>query len=512
MDHSTPEQNRLQPTVADQATASFDMRSIQSTLQDHHDKQAPPRSEAIVDVLTPGSIRHFNLPAPDTSTEAYQVLVASIVSGSILLGLPLAYGVFQDHYLKHFPASSIAQWIGVLSSGLAFLFAPAIAYFCQYHSLDIRWYIITGWMLCVISLLASVFGRSLGSLVVTQGLLYGVGTALVDIPLLSLLNTWFVKKRGIAYGLLFGGADVMGIAYTFLITRLLSTYGFKITMTVLVAITFCFGGIPIFFLRIRHRNFDTRSSPESSIPLADDASSATSKSQSGWVVQIPSKRYYKRPIFYVYTIANILQAFAFYLPFIYLPAFTTGLGHSVRWSAFVLSAANLAQVFGEVGFGKLSDHFHVKYLVIFTTTVASASAFVLWGLFAAKSIAALLIFAFVFGCFGSGFLALWARMGTLFGEKDAQMVFSTLCTGRGVGSIASGPISSVLLSYSGPTIRKFGFGAGKYAGVVLFVGACMATSAVVGIVGIIALSQETKTTRLVKEWDSEAGSTVSSER
>lgn len=512
MDHHALAENRLRPLVADQAIASFDTLNSQSTSEDHHDKQELRMPEPIVVIAASESLQHRCLPVLDTSSAAYRVLVAAILSGSILLGLPLAYGVFQDHYSKHFPTSSIAQWIGVLSSGLAFLFAPAIAYFCQYHSLDIRCYIITGWMLCVMSLLASVFCKSLGGLVVTQGLLYGVGTALVDIPLLSLLNTWFQKRRGIAYGLLFGGADLMGIAYTFLLTRLLSAYGLKITMAVLVAITFCFGGLPILFLKVRQHDLNIPSRQKCSTSSADDSSSITPQSQTTWIAQLPSKRYYQRPIYYIFTIANILQALAFYLPFIYLPSFTTGLGHSVNWSAFVLSAANLAQVFGEVGFGQLSDQFHVKYLVILSTTVASISAFVLWGLFAAKSIAALLVFAFMFGCFGSGFLALWARMGTLFGEKDAQMVFSTLCTGRGVGSIVSGPISSVLLSHSGRIISKVDFGAGKYAGVVLFVGACMASSAVVGVLGVLALSWEAKRNHVEKRLDSEAGSTLSSEK
>ncbi|KAK5100744.1 hypothetical protein LTR70_001355 [Exophiala xenobiotica] len=483
--HALPE-IRLRPLAADQAIASLDTLNSQSASEAHHDKQELRTSAPIVVVAASENLQHRCLPAQDTSSTAYRVLVAAILSGSILLGLPLAYGVFQDHYSKHFPTSSIAQWIGVLSSGLAFLFAPAIAY--------------------------CLFCKSLGGLVVTQGLLYGVGTALVDIPLLSLLNTWFLKRRGVAYGLLFAGADLMGIAYTFLLAHLLPAYGFKITMAVLVAITFCFGGLPILFLKVRQHDFNIPSSRKCSTSSADDSSSIISQLQSTKTAQHPNKRYYQRPIYYIFTIANVLQALAFYLPFIYLPSFTTGLGHSVDWSAFVLSAANLAQVFGEVGFGQLSDQFHVKYLVLLSTTVASISAFVLWGLFAAKSIAALLVFAFMFGCFGSGFLALWARMGTLFGERDAQMVFSTLCTGRGIGSIVSGPISSVLLSHSGRIISKVDFGAGKYAGVVLFVGACMASSAFVGVLGVLALSWEARGNHLKKKLNSEAGSTLSSEK
>lgn len=199
-----------------------------------------------------------------------------------------------------------------------------------------------------------------------------------------------------------------------------------------------------------------------------------------------SKRYYRRAIFYILVVANLLQAFAFYLPFIYLPSFTTDIGHSTGTAAMVLSVANLAQVFGEIGFGQLSDKVHVKFLVIISTASASLSALLLWGLLGSRSLAALITFAFLFGSFGSGFLALWARMGTLFGDKDAPMVYSTMCFGRGIGSILSGPISSALLSLA--RLEGAVFGAGKYAPIIWFVGSCMAGSAIVGGLGILALA------------------------
>lgn len=78
-------------------------------------------------------------------------------------------------------------------------------------------------------------------------------------------------------------------------------------------------------------------------------------------------------------------------------------------------------------------------------------------------------------------------MGTLFGERDAQMIYSTLCAGRGTGSILSGPVSQALLNIKVPhSLRRFGDG--RFAGVVLFVGSSMAGSAVLGGLAVVALS------------------------
>lgn len=417
----------------------------------------------------------------DTGRAAYTVLIAAIFFESIVIGLPLAFGVFQDHYIQAFPGNTISPWIGVLSTGLPYLGGPAITYACEHFTISERWYVLSGWAICVLSLLISTFCQQLKALVVLQGLMYGFGAMLTDIPVLLLVNTWFDKRRGMAYGLIFGAADLMAIAYTFLITVLLSRYGLQITMAVLSALAFVVAGPPMLLLKAREL--------KTSGPLRRDTSLLIRSESFHPSVEQVSRRYYKRAIFYILIAVNMMQSLAFYLPFIYLPSFATDMGHSRNIGAWVLSVANLAQVFGEVGFGKMSDKVHVKYLVIVSTVVSGFVVLLLWGVFAASSIVVLFFFAFLYGCFGSGFLALYARMGTIFGEADAAMVYGTLCLGRGLGSIVSGPISSSLLSLaSNEPIRKHAFGAGKYTGIVLFVGCNMAASAVTGVCGVVALA------------------------
>lgn len=424
--------------------------------------------------------------APDTSRSAWILLIAAIMFESTVIGLPLAYGVFQDYYAKTFErGAQIAPYIGVLSSGISFLGAPAVTYACQKLKINLRLYLVVGWGICVLSLLGSVFCKDLVTLIITQGLMYGFGSLLVEIPMLMIVNTWFEKRRGIAYGLIFAGADIFAVGYTYLVAFLLKDHGLKITMAVLTGLVFALAGPTILLLRAREIPSGLRSR-RGSVSSAHAPYSASPDTAVRWHIHTPRKRYYKRVIFYFLVAANLLQAFAFYLPFIYLPSFTTDIGHSTSKAALVLSVANLAQVFGEIGFGQLSDHVHVKFLIIVSTACASFSALLLWGLFGAKSFAALIIFAFLFGSFGSGFLALWARMGTLFGEKDAPMVYSTMCFGRGIGSILSGPISSALLALT--HVQSTRFGAGKYAGIIWFVGGCMAGSAIVGALGILALA------------------------
>ena len=143
----------------------------------------------------------------------------------------------------------------------------------------------------------------------------------------------------------------------------------------------------------------------------------------------------------------------------------------------VLAFANFAQILGEIGFGLLSDPrqcprsncridkppppFQPSYSGDWPTIFAM-----------------LIAFALLFGTFGAGLLALWARIGTLFGEKDAPMVYGVLCCTRGIGSIASGPISLAML---GGEVVVGTYGAGRFKSLVLFVGLCLTVSAGLGI-------------------------------
>jgi hypothetical protein len=69
--------------------------------------------------------------------------------------------------------------------------------------------------------------------------------------------------------------------------------------------------------------------------------------------------------------------------------------------------------------------------------------------------------------------------------------------GRGVGNIASGPISVVLLKNPRPVDRS-AYAIGKYQGVVLYVVVCMALSALLGGVSFFAVAHEEKMQR--RKW------------
>jgi hypothetical protein len=77
-----------------------------------------------------------------------------------------------------------------------------IAFFTIKYPMYQRYMIWGGWLVCTLALVASSFATEVWHLMIAQGFLYGFGFLTMYYPLLNMLNEWFVKRRGLAYGIL----------------------------------------------------------------------------------------------------------------------------------------------------------------------------------------------------------------------------------------------------------------------------------------------------------------------
>lgn len=470
---------------ADTKMTTVTVRSVNSI-----DEESNP--EALKTIQTP----------LDSGKAAYMVLFGCLLIQSAIAGVPLAFGVIEDHYSTTYSNFEIGSWIGVLSEGLPYLGAPLMTICCQRFSTPRQVYILVGVLLCALSHLASAFIPSLTGLIMTQGCMFGFGAMLTEIPSLVILDTHFVKRRGLAYGLVFGGADLASIGYSFLATYLLQRHTYRITMIVFASVILLTTAPAVFLLKER-KIILSESDPGETLEYTDGTfvpkPLARAKPlvppttiQPGFSLRRNSeakgpdaKKYYQRPIFYLLNLSNLLFALSVSLPWIYLPTFATELGNSKTTGALILSLGMIFNFVGELIFGSLSDKVDVSLLVIVTMTVTGMSTFVMWGVFGYSKVATLLGYACVFGTFSTGFLALWSRMGTLFGEDDSTMVYSILSMGKGAGVILSGPISQRLLT-SPSAIRLGGKDHVRWSSLIAYVGSCTSVSAIMGVLAFVA--------------------------
>ncbi|PSN73365.1 monocarboxylate transporter [Corynespora cassiicola Philippines] len=397
-----------------------------------------------------------SLPRVDGGPQAWKFLFASVIMEAVLWGYPLCFGVFQDYYtqLPEFKDNPNIALIGTLSTGIYFLGAPvAMPLVRKFQNLQ-RHMVIIGWIACVLSTLSASFCQSVSGLIATQGVAYGVSFLLLYFPLLCMLNEWFVARRGLAYGVLYGGGGLSGGGLPFMLSALLERFGYQTTLRAVAVAQFIL--VLPFIHMVKGR-------------LPASAHSAMRKIDLG---------FFRQPLFYCFAISNILQGLGYYIPALYLPTFASALGLSSTVGALVLALNNLATVLGQVCFGWISDRTNRALIPIcISSLVASGVTFFLWGF--AHSLVTLIIFAFLYGLFAGGFVVFWPKFGTTLSE-DPQAVFSLMAFGRGIGNVVTGPIASALV---GGKVSS-GYALGRFLPLVIFLGTMMFGSSL-GILGLL---------------------------
>ena len=410
-----------------------------------------------------------NLPPQDGGRHAWTVLAAAFVIEAILwgefpfpfeppnpntlLGFPQSFGVFQDYYLTHeqFKDDRRVVFIGVLASGIPDLGAPFMTYITERFPRSRTLMLWTGWPLCLGSLVAASFASTMPLLILTQGLLYGIGELIFFYPLLSMINEWWSKRMGLAYGILDCSTGFSGVPLPFLIELLLKRYGYKWTLRVLCLIAIVVTGPCLFLVRGRLPTTKT-----GVVPMVD------------W-------KFLRKPLFYFYSVSNILQGLGWYVPLMFLPSYVNDLDLSDQMGALLLALISGAGIISSLALGTLSDgRVPLNFLTFTSSFVVAFSVFIFWGF--SRTFTFLTVMSVIYSMFGAGWEVLWARMSTSVTSSPSGVMtsFGILSCQRGTANILAGLISPKLIT---DNIIENEYAISRYMGLILFTGTAMTLSA-----------------------------------
>ena len=401
-----------------------------------------------------------HLPPADTGKNAWLFLSACFMVEVLVWGFPFAFGLFQDYYSTHEPFSSsnnIAV-IGACAMGIMYLGAPVVfAVLKKWPSLR-RGACFVGLIIMCVATGMSSLSQTVTHLILTQGILYAIGGSIAYCPTILFVNEWFIKRRGLAFGVMWAGTGVAGVILPLVLQHLLSTYGFRTTLRIWSITLFLFTLPLLYFVKPR-------------LPISQ------------------SHRHHSRTFdfsfltlrtFAVLEACNILEALGYFLPSIYLPTYAQQyLGASPFPAAFTLIAINVASVFGCIAMGSLIDRFHVTTCLLLSSIGATVGTFLLWGF--STSLPVLYIFCVTYGLFAGSFSSTYSGIIKDVLSKsdtaDAGLVFAFLAAGRGVGNVVSGPLSEALVK-GRPWWGKAGMAYGSGFGpLIAFTGASAACGA-----------------------------------
>ncbi|PPQ69235.1 hypothetical protein CVT25_006952 [Psilocybe cyanescens] len=409
--------------------------SIQEVERDHP-------SETVINTLV-----DLSLPPVDTGRQAWLFCICSCMCEMHIWGWNNSYGVFQDYYTSHPPfnnaSPAVISAIGTTNLGIQYMEVVLVVAFAQRYPEYVKNLMWISLGICVTALFVSSFATQVWHLILLQGVIFGISAGAVCAPVVIWITDWFVLRRGLAAGLIFGSAGIGGFAFPLVMGYLLKGVGFRWTLRIWALALGVTCGLAI--LGVNPRITIRRSS----MPFRREP----------WLPRDLS--HFKNPLLYCMLAISVLQALSYFPVSILISTYTSSLSSATLSSTVVLAIFNVSSSLSYLLFGRISDSYPYPYIIFASGLGSALAAFFVWGF--ASSLTLVFAFAAIFGGFSGGISAIWPAAGTdIGGSRDHITTLAMGCFAgfKGIGATI-GPIIAASLhdtqSHAKTVYGGFGF-------------------------------------------------------
>ncbi|KZT07332.1 MFS general substrate transporter [Laetiporus sulphureus 93-53] len=461
-------ESKVEPIEVDLGHAHPDSIYEMSRLTYEGEASTPQAASSEETVSVPGSMGSETtvqeLSPIDGGWKAWRFCAAGFMLEVMTWGFEFSYGIFQDYYTSNppFQNESVVSIAAVGTAAIAIQYVETIflSLFFERYPDYLKASVWVGLAIAFASLLIASFSTKLWHLILLQGVCYGISGGLLYFPILVLLPQWFVRRRGLATGVIFAGSGVGGFAFPFLLQALLEKYGFRWTLRIWAIVTLVVVGVAIlgFTPRLPVPKFQRGQRPRF-IP--------------------PQMQFLKTPLFWAISVTTVLQALSYFSVSLYIATYTKVM--STAFSAsIVLALFNSSGVVFQVLIGHLCDRLPYTWIMFFSTLGSGLSVFLLWGF--ARTLPLVFVFAIIFGGLMGGYNSVGPiAAADCAGSKPEQssIIWALSFALKGVASVVGPLVSGVLYSVgkSSPHASELRYGAYGFQAVEIFVGVCaVATS------------------------------------
>ncbi|RUS17854.1 major facilitator superfamily domain-containing protein [Endogone sp. FLAS-F59071] len=441
-----------QPVILDLTSDS----SITQTPKSSAHKPTMVSTEKNKELEDGGAIRTKITDPPDGGY-GWLIIATLVIIQSMSIGLIASYGVFQEYY-EHvaYPSSSTfaIAMVGTLGSVTAY-FAGALVPMIS-SRIGLRATMLIGSTLGAAGLVAASFATSLWQLYFSQGILFGLGTALVYLPALSvpgkcqfalqtvlialvslipyslapnplIVAQWFQKKRGLAMGIVISGTGIGGLYLPSMITSLLLEIGYPWTMRVLGLMSFGLLGTGSLIVKARLK------------------------------VERKKKVFDFGPCcktweFYSLFIINVFFGMAYFAPLYYIDSYTVFLGMGPTLGSVLTGVCNGVSIISRILTGLAGDRYGSINMLLACGMLAVLSI-VIWTF--TNTLGGLVVFVVLYGYGGGAFIAQFTIVAAnIFGADQMASVNSLLVLAFGIGALVGNPLAGWILDR---TIDEHGY-------------------------------------------------------
>ncbi|KAJ2788169.1 hypothetical protein GGI15_000190 [Coemansia interrupta] len=352
---------------------------------------------------------------------AWMVIFACFISLMLSIGINDAYGVYQQHYqLNEFPneTATLVSWIGTVQFLVMCVGGILSGFLCEHF--DTRMLNAVGAVIMGASFIGGSFCKSISGLMVTQGLLYGLGASFPFVAGTSIPSQWFTKRRGLATGIALSGSGIGGMWMTSATQALIDSLGrpWAMRVTGIVAFVAVLAVSP--WMRVRLV-------PSKTEHIID------------WNLLRDVR-------FAMFLMAVVFAVAAYFGPFYQMPSYSVVVLHN--WGSNMDTLMNGLSVIGRLAVGFLSDLTGPLNLLVLNTILAIFSLLVLWVPF--ESVGTLFAVDILFGFAIGGIVSVIPVVAAqVFGLARLPSIIGLLFVGYFVGGLLGVPPMSALLDNVG---------------------------------------------------------------
>ncbi|KAJ2827979.1 hypothetical protein IWW50_001618 [Coemansia erecta] len=159
------------------------------------------------------------------------------------MGTLNSFGVYQEYYLNNlYPQESavVISWISTLISFC--MFVGGIFTGKLVDMLGFRITCICGATICCASLILASFTHRVWQLVLTQGIMLGLGASLIFSPSISVVAQWHTKHRILATGIAVSGGGIGGMVFSVGTRAMIDNISYRWSLRILGILVFVVSG------------------------------------------------------------------------------------------------------------------------------------------------------------------------------------------------------------------------------------------------------------------------------
>ena len=367
---------------------------------------------------------------------AVATLALVVSNGLSIGGIPVFYkSVREDFVASGAVAGDQAESFIAFGASLTFLFSGLISPLAGFliQKFQLKLLMLVGCALLGGGLLLHAFADS-PAMVYFARVMMGVSLGFVGVlPSVVLVSNWFVRRRGMALGILLTGTSVGGVLIPPIATPLIERFGWRTAMVIVSLIVWLILA-PAILLLVRSRPSEPGGVPEHETEVPT-ASGGLTFSQA-----------IRTPLFWIFALGAALIFYPIFVTSQQLILQTAKIGFTAWQSTMVLSGLFAVSVAGKFLFGYLSDHFAPVRVILVCTSVMFASTFLLLDL--NETTAFLFLVPFGLG-YGGAFVLIQRLVADFFGERDYPKILGAITIGDTLGAVVGGMITGWLADRAG---------------------------------------------------------------